>query len=150
MSVVFDSQPGRVVAMQATIARPFILNMGVHGLVSGIATSVDVESTVAAQVALSLSNDVFITPFGDNPSNIQIRFILNGKGCNDADAVSQFIDAYQGARLGPYQNKFPQQFVVGGESYVGYIMGCRVGATVDGGQRLYTGTLSAIAWAVHG
>jgi hypothetical protein len=151
MSTVFESQPGRVTAIHAENPRPFLLDLGGSEFLDCIATSVVIDHTVAAQVSLSLSNDVFITPFGDNPSTLLVSFILNGKDCDAPESsVQTFLNGYHQAKLGPYQNKYPRLFVVGGAAYEGYIIGCKANANTDGGQRMYMGSLSAIVWAING
>jgi hypothetical protein len=150
MSAVFDSQPGRAVAIAADSPRPFILDIG-SDFIDCIATSVAIDHSVAAQVSLSLANSVYITPFGDNPSSLLVSFILNGKDCQSSEsAVESFLASYHQAKLGPTQNTYPRLFIVGGAAYEGYLIGCKASANTDGGQRMYMGSLSAIVWAING
>ena len=146
MSLIIDSRPGRVAAIRAQNPRPFVLNVG-HEFVYGIATSVALQRSVAAQIATSLANTVFITPFGDNASSLTVNFILNGKDCDSPyDGAADFLDAYDATKLLQTQNTAPRTFVVGGRSFYGYIIGANLSASVDGGQHMILGTLNAVVW----
>jgi len=142
--------PGRAVAVQADNPKPFTLYLGSNAFMSAIATSVGLDQSVSAQISTTLGNQVFVTPFGDNPSMLSVSFILNGKNCTDPEtAVESFLSAYQSTKVGPSQNKYPKMFIIGGAAYDGYIVSARLNASSDGGSRMLLGTLSAVVWAVN-
>lgn len=149
-SVIFDSHPGRLVAVPSNGPRAMRMRLGnFEG--TGVVTGLNVEQGVAAQFQPSLDGAVYVTPFGDKMGTMQVSLLLNEMalcGSGAARGFDAFMAAYSRNRLSP-SNAAPLELIVGASMFIGFAVGFQINGASDNGH-VIRGTLQFAAWLVNG
>lgn len=119
----------------------------------GIATGLRVNQQVAAQFQLSLSDSIYVTPFGDAVGDIVLGFLANPR-CAETEETLSILEHYVRMRLRPTQIAgatliyTPKQIVtVGRTSFAGYIVAVNYDAQAGSSVQI-SGSLIMKAWPV--
>lgn len=120
---------------------------GSSGRVSGlgIATSVRVRQNVLAQFQNTLSNSVYVVPFGDGVGDLQVTFLANPQcGATNNSSLSNIWNHYKTNRLQPKQTR-PARLSVGPVTLTGHLIGFVIDAQ-GSSTGMVQGTLVFKAW----
>lgn len=149
MTVLFETSPGRIKTIRVSgELRTFSITYGGRMLL-GIATGMELQEEVTAQIATALDGSVHVTPFGDKPSVMTVQLILN-QSCDEEDPngpLEQYMDLYATRRLHPDNSMTPEILTLGNESYLAYILGHSYRATASA-ESSRVGTLRYVGWRV--
>jgi hypothetical protein len=127
---------------------------------SGLCLGVSIDQKVAAQFQNTLDNAIYITPFGDLPGDVALKFLLNPACGATTSQAENFLSEYYFFRLRPSYytgpgviNRSPNVLVSIGSSQItnfyGYVVGCQLTAST-GSSVLIEGTMIIKAWKISG
>lgn len=127
-TVIFESAPGRLTAMNSQGAQSIRLNIAEFRS-AGVLTGITVEHRVAAQFQPSLDNALYIIPFGDGVGRMTLELILNpmDPNCSGGREVGpdKFVEFYLKARLSPV-NFAPAVLTLHNQQIKGFVTGMRM------------------------
>lgn len=114
----------------------------------GVATAVQAEQRVLAQFQNTLSDSIFVTPFGDAPGKISVSFVAN-RECGDEDSSGyQLLQHYLDKRLLPGNSNSPAIVTVGSAPFRAFLTNMLLsGSTSD--MPVVQGTLVFTAWPLR-
>jgi hypothetical protein len=115
----------------------------------GVTKSISLSAQVSAQFANAFDQSIYVVPFGDQPGDIAITFIVNPKAVCNGELVGpdqQALQFYINRRVMPGLSRQNRMTItVGSVGFVGYLVGVRYdGQAAD--QPIQQATLLFKAW----
>lgn len=150
---------GKAIALKTEGAAPLsILFDGVVLSDIGLVTSMTISQNISAQFQQTLSERIYVTPFGDNPGKIVMNFV-NIEKCGEAAVEKDILRYYIEHRLRPASigniisnggslRVGPIIITVGSNAFYGYIVGVDFQADTAS-DTIVRGALTLIAWPVQ-
>jgi hypothetical protein len=157
-AVIFNSVPGRMVAIETDQAEGFRLSVGGDDTASGsfsttgFTTSFQMQQKVSAQFQVSLDRGLYAIPFGDDVGSMNVG-LVHGILCDADRRGASTADTGQIMQNWYKRNKFqasrlsPITITVGESVYKGYVLGLAFAAEAAEGSVLRS-QLQLAAWGV--
>lgn len=160
-TTLFATTPGNLVAIKSTRPRMLKLSLGPTATPTlptdiGIVQGISLIGRVQAQTQLALNSALHVTPFGDQPGQIQLNTILaptcvgdsnSSSGDEHGAAIDKFIRYYNDRKLKPGSNLEPLYITIGSTTARGYLLGYQLNGQAQASQ-LYSGTLTFLTLAI--